>query len=67
MRKLVPYSSPRICIDWYTRTAQCNEIGIIERTKNRRNMVQYTSPRIRLIRIKTGLLEETKNKVGMIK
>ena len=66
IRKLGQYSSPRICIDWDTRIAQCNEIGLIDEPKNRKSMVQYTSPRIRLIRVKIGLLEETKNKIGMI-
>lgn len=63
---MVPYSSPRIYIDWYTRVVQYNKIGIVEKPKNRRNMGWYTSPKIRLIRIKTGLLEETKNEVGPV-
>lgn len=37
-KKLVPYSSPRICIDWYSRIAQCNKIGIIEKPKNEKSM-----------------------------
>lgn len=45
------------CIDWYTRVVQCNDIGIIERTKNRKNMGLYRRPKIKLIRIKTGLIE----------
>lgn len=66
MRKLVPSNSPRICIDWYTRIAQCNEIGLIDETKNGKSMGLYRRPKISLILMSNGSIEETKNKVGII-
>ena len=36
IRKLVLSSSPRIYIDWYTRIAQCNKVGLIDEPKNRK-------------------------------
>ena len=53
---MVPYSSPRIYIDWYTRIDQCNKVGLIDETKNGKSMGLYRRPRIRLGRIEYGLI-----------
>lgn len=45
IRKLGQYSSPRICIDWYTRVVQYNKVGLIDETKNRKSMGLYRRPR----------------------
>ena len=63
---MVPSSSPRIYIDWYTRVVQYNKVGLIDETKNRKSMGLYRRPRIKLIRVKTGLIEKTKNEVGPV-
>ena len=45
---------------------QYNKVGLIDETKNGKSMGLYRIPRIRLIRVKIGLLEETKNEVDII-